>query len=397
MTKRRSRGDGGLYWSESRQRWIAEVTVGYKPSGKRDVRKASGRTKTEAKDRLKELLRDYDDGLTTIGPTGYTVANAVNDFIEFGLSGRDAATLTKLRNLADNHVIPQIGARKLRELSAEEVDKWLAGRAKELSTRSLQDLHSILRRSVRRAQARDRVKRNVVLLCDCPTGKGGRPSKSLTLDQADQLLIAAENDDSTMGAYIIVSLLSGCRTEEVRPLQWSHVVLLSDDELEAIRRAGQNKPHGHIRVWRSVRATGDTKTKKSRRSLGIPQRCIAALRAQRKRQDAARATAGARWQEHGLVFASEVGTELHVANVRRGFRRIAKAAGLTADQWTPRELRHSFVSLLSDGGLSIEQISRLVGHRNTVVTETIYRHQLNPVVEDGATAMDQILPSPGAA
>lgn len=158
-----------------------------------------------------------------------------------------------------------------------------------------------------------------------------------------------------------------------------------------LMKNGDDKPCGHIKVWRSVRAGGDTKTKKSRRSLGIPQRCIEALRAQRQRQDTARAAAGDDWHEHGLVFASEVGTELHAANVRRGFRRIAKKAGLVAGEWTPRELRHSFVSLLSDGGL--EQISRLVGHSSTAVTETVYRHQLNPIVEDGATAMDRIFPT----
>jgi hypothetical protein len=68
------------------------------------------------------------------------------------------------------------------------------------------------------AQAREKVKRNVVLLCDCPAGREGRPSKSLTLEQAEKLLAAADADDSTMGAYVVVSLLSGCRTEEVRPL-----------------------------------------------------------------------------------------------------------------------------------------------------------------------------------
>ena len=45
----------------------------------------------------------------------------------------------------------------------------------------------------------------------------------------------------------------------------------------------------------------------------------------------------------------------------RGFRRVADAAGLTGKDWTPRELRHSFVSLLSDSGVPVEQISRLVG------------------------------------
>jgi integrase len=90
------------------------------------------------------------------------------------------------------------------------------------------------------------------------------------------------------------------------------------------------------------------------------------------------------------VYASEIGTALDAANVRRGFRRIATAAGLDAARWTPRELRHSFVSLLSDDGVPLEQISRLVGHSGITVTELIYRKQIRPVIDDGATAMDRI-------
>jgi site-specific recombinase XerD len=96
------------------------------------------------------------------------------------------------------------------------------------------------------------------------------------------------------------------------------------------------------------------------------------------------------------VFASESGTVLDAANIRRAFRRVASAAGLTAKDWTPRELRHSFVSVLSDNGMPIEQISRLVGHSGTSVTELVYRHQIRPVVEDGATAMDRIFRQKGA-
>jgi len=62
-----------------------------------------------------------------------------------------------------------------------------------------------------------------------------------------------------------------------------------------------------------------------------------------------------------LVFASEVGTKLDAANVRRAFRRVAAAAGLDAKEWTPRELWQSFVSLLSDGGVPIDQSSRARG------------------------------------
>jgi site-specific recombinase XerC len=79
--------------------------------------------------------------------------------------------------------------------------------------------------------------------------------------------------------------------------------------------------------------------------------------------------AGDRWQETGLVFASDVGTELDAANVRRAFRKVV--GRLVATDWTPRELRHSFVSVLSDSGVPIEQISRLMGHNGTAVTELV--------------------------
>jgi integrase len=97
-----------------------------------------------------------------------------------------------------------------------------------------------------------------------------------------------------------------------------------------------------------------------------------------------------------LVFASEVGSELDAANVRRAFRRIATVAGLVAKDWTPRELRHSFVSLLSDDGVPIDRISLLVGHSGTTVTEAVYRHQIRPVVQDGASVIDRLFPGAGA-
>ena len=58
-------------------------------------------------------------------------------------------------------------------------------------------------------------------------------------------------------------------------------------------------------------------------------------------------------------------------------------AGLPPGEWTPRELRHSFVSLMSDAGVPLEEIARLVGHGSTKVTETVYRKQLRPVLTGG--------------
>jgi integrase len=149
----------------------------------------------------------------------------------------------------------------------------------------------------------------------------------------------------------------------------------------------------HINVWRSVREGGDTKTEKSRRTLAIAGYVAAVLVEHRKRQAAIKAKAGDAWRENGLVFPSLVGTEQDSHNVRRSFRSALRLVpGLVPQEWTPRDLRHSFVSILSEHGLPIEEISRLMGHSGIAVTELVYRHELRPVLQAGAAVMDVVFP-----
>ena len=194
-----------------------------------------------------------------------------------------------------------------------------------------------------------------------------------------------------MHAYVVVSLLTGIRTEEARALRWTHVVAWIDEpgEWQPVTEAGFDHERFAIYVWRSVRAHGDTKTRKSRRTLELPNQAAKALGEHRTRQLRERLVAGQLWKDHGLVFCSQTGHPLDAANVRRSFRTITRKAGL-GENWTPRELRHSFVSIMSDNGVPIEVIADLAGHASTSVTETVYRHQLKPVITKGAETMNII-------
>ena len=190
MTARRSRGEGGLHWDESRQRWIATAALGFDARGKRITRKASGTAKTAAKAKLREMLRDHAEGLT-VTRSADTVEDAIRDWLAYDLAGRSAATVANYTTIAEVRIIAPLGRRRLRDLSAEDVDRWLRAQAKEVSTRTLRLMHSILNRAVVRAMARNKVQRNVVVLCSVPVGQAGRPSKSLTLAQADALLTSS--------------------------------------------------------------------------------------------------------------------------------------------------------------------------------------------------------------
>jgi integrase len=116
---------------------------------------------------------------------------------------------------------------------------------------------------------------------------------------------------------------------------------------------------------------------------------VDALRAHKKRQAGERLAAGAVWSDQDLVFSTRTGSALDAADVRRELREVCKAAGI-GEHWTPRELRHSFVSLMSSSGVPVAEIARIAGHSSTRTTEVVYRRELRPILTTGAEAMDRL-------
>jgi integrase len=371
--------------------------VGYTGDGKRQRRKVSGTTKAAVVDKLRDLHTQLDTGITPkAGYAHYTLRQAAGDWLAHGLEGRSPKTVTKNQNVLEP-LLKIIGTRKLRDLTAADVRQALAAMAAGYSTAAVSMGHLALKRAIRHAEASDLVSRNVAILADTPKGQQGRPSKSLTLDQALAITAAAatlpvmelrpglkdvRRPAELMHAYITLSLLCGLRTEEARALQWAHVDLDGDP-------AARPPVPPHIAVWRSVRAHGETKTERSRRTLALPAAAVQALRAWTGSQADEQLAAGQGWQDTGLVFTNHLGAALDAGNVRKMFKRICTETGI-GDGWTPRELRTTFVSLMSHQGVAIEEIARLAGHASTRTTEIVYRRELRPVITTGAQIMDRL-------
>jgi integrase len=383
---RRGHGEDSIYWDASKNRYIGAASLGFNASGTRVRKKVSGRTKTEVRDKLRELHLAVDVGLRP--RRRYTVGDALEDWLAVGVDGLSDRTVTLYRGTIAKALVSELGSVRLTELTASDVHRALAAIGARASSRTVQIAHNVLVRAIRQAERDDLVGRNVAALVKAPKGQlGGRPSKSLTLEQAVALMAAARG--TRLEAYIILSLLTGLRTEEVRALRWDHVVAWVSGQSRPVGEVGFEHEQVAVFVWRADRAGGDTKTPRSRRTLALARRCVEALREQRVRQAEERLAAGALWRDHGLVFASAVGTPLDDHNVRRQFRVITEAAGL-GKEWVPRELRHTFVSLLSAHGVPVEAIALLAGHNQTATTELVYRHQIVPALTRGAEVMDQI-------
>src|SRR5487761_1423041 len=176
--------------------WRGELTTGYTGEGKRARRKVSGKTKAAVVDKLRDLHLQLDKGITP--KAGYTHQTVLEP------------------------ILAVIGSRKLRDLTAADVRQALAVMAARYSTAAVSMGHLALKRAIRHAEANELVSRNVAALADTPKGQDGRPSKSLTLDQAAALTTTARTlpemelrpglkdvrrPAELMHAYIVLSLL----------------------------------------------------------------------------------------------------------------------------------------------------------------------------------------------
>ena len=174
------------------------------------------RPSRRSEDKLKAIHAQLNVGLQS--SAGYTVQAAVEDWLEHGLSGRSVRTVQLYRD-GVKPLTDRLGARPLRKLSAADVRSALSALSEQLSTRSLQIAHNCLIRAIRHAEADDLVGRNVAALVRPPAGHKGRPSKALSVEQAQQLLRAAA-DERPGGAP--------------HPLH-AYVILLADDRPTARR------------------------------------------------------------------------------------------------------------------------------------------------------------------
>jgi integrase len=133
----------------------------------------------------------------------------------------------------------------------------------------------------------------------------------------------------------------------------------------------------------------ELKTPKSRRTLSLTPELVARFRQHRARQAEAQMAAGTLWHDHGLIFASEVGTPMDPDNFSHSFARLCERAGL--GHWHLHELRHSGASLMLAQGTPLHVVSEVLGHASIAITKDVYGHLLEGDKRAAAESMSRVL------
>jgi integrase len=173
---RRGAGEGPIFKDANTGRWRARLDVGEDAAGRRRRRKVSGRTRAELAARLRELQRDLEDGLSSAGRQ-VTVETLSEDWLRHR-SGELLPSTLEVRTWAvRQHIVPRLGARRVRDLSADDVARFLEELANSGYARATLDkVRGVLVQVLWHAERQGLLVRNVAAIV--PTPPPGRERRA---------------------------------------------------------------------------------------------------------------------------------------------------------------------------------------------------------------------------
>lgn len=379
--RRRPKGDGSVYWDSTRQRWRGYVEVP-SPTGGRSRRYFSGRLKAEVASQVRAARRRTEGGLP-VPDARITVAKTIELFLARGLSPQLSPKTVEAHTGVLKLVKSRIGGIRLVALVPSDIGKLCADMLAEgYSTSYASRVRSVMGQVLAFAEAEGLVERNVARLAPTITYSPAERDH-FTLDEVRRFLAAAAED--RLSAAIVVLITLGLRPGEATGLCWANV----DLENGVLHVRQSLKHHPDPETGKSTLLIGPLKTRQSARSLRLPAFARTALGHHRTAQDVERHEAGTSWSNpHDLVFTTARGTPIDPANLRRTVRRVAKAAGIDKGV-NPYDFRRTMVSLLSAADVSGERIADVAGN-DAKTALSVYRHRMDPVVEDAVAPMDDL-------
>jgi integrase len=362
--------------------YMARYTV-HTPDGPKQT--IYDRAYKEVERKLNEARANADKGLVFDSEVSVEewldswLSDCIKPLVEAGKMAH--STYVRYRGIANNHLKPTLGHRKLKDLTRPEIRRLYAEKGKLLSPRSVDYLHVTLQMALSQAVRDDIIYRNVA--------EGERPrssrqrrsddTKALSSQQVRALLAAVQG--TRFEALYVVAVHTGLRQGELLGLRWTDVDLDGATPRLSVRRS--------LKVTDQGLYFGPPKNKASRRSVPLNRTVVTALRTHRTRQNEAR-LAAPEWRDRDLVFPNRLGGPMDHGNLYyRDYKPLLGRAGLAHERFNFHALRHTFATALFKRGQHPKIVQSLLGHSSITQTMDTYSHLMEGMGDDAVEGLDE--------
>lgn len=379
---------GPVHWVQTgepevqrqRGKWVVRQRGYDAATGRRRVRQlGTFETKRAAMAHRKALAEGR------VGTEDETLAQFLEEVWLPSKKGRvERSTLDQYVWAVDRHIVPLLGAVRLRDLTAEVINGWVAGLVAvaepdgkpRLGPTSARLVRKILSMALQEAVDRGRLPRNPVRLTQPPRPDRSHRKLGWTLEEARRFLSAVS--DHRLCAAFHLALVTGMRRGEVLGLRWEDVDL-AGHQLRVVQQLTSERGRP---VFKQL------KTEHSERVVTFGPGTAAVLAAHRGRQRGEAAFVGGAWQDTGLVFTSQLGGWIDPNNFSRLMDSLVDQAGVP--RITPKGLRHTAQSIgrvvVGDDKVMQERL----GHADIGVTLGTYTHTVTEQHRQAGERLDRV-------
>lgn len=366
----RGNGEGSI-----RQRkdgnWEARYSIGRDEKGKQIQKSIYGKTRRSVVEKLTEIQYSIDNN-AYVDVTNYTVGEWLDIWLkDYKKNLIKPTTLATYINRIDNHLKPNLGHIKLKDLTSHRVQQLVNKLIDDnMSPKHIAGIINVLKASIEQAIKNDMLNKNVVNNIVTPkiiTKK----AEILTVDEQVKFIELCKT--TYLGNVFIFSLGTGMRIGEVLALTWSDVNFINNTiTISKTINITKNYDDPESK-W--VKSFGSVKTDSSNRIIPIMTPIRKLLLEQMDYQDELKTKASELYcNKDDLVFTTQIGTPLDPRNMQRTFHTIRKQAGI--NHISIHSLRHTFASRGLENGVDLKVMQDLLGHSSIKMTADLYTHVL---------------------
>jgi integrase len=375
--KRRGHNEGSVYYEESRDRWVAAVSIG---PGKR--KKFYFKTKQEALKKKNEALRELEQGTLATG-SQRKLKDYLEDWIENVHKDKlRISTYVKYKKLI-KYIVADLGDVWLQKLTPEQVRRFYTKMSTKkdkggrgLSSKTIHEIHGVLHLALDNAVSWNYVGRNV---CDLvkPPRIVSREATPLTLEQARVLLNKVR--EHRLEVLLTMAVVTGMRRGELLALRWANIDF-ERRTLLVLHTVDYIPHYGYVET--------EPKTKAGKRLISLPSFLLDMLQQHRVKLLKQQLKQGDDWENCDLVFPDLRGGYFNSNYLLRIFKKLLKEAGLPHMHF--HDLRHSAATILLSMGVNMKVIQELLGHSDVAITLGLYSHMLSSMQKEAVDKWDGV-------
>ncbi len=380
---RKSNGEGSI--NKYKNGWRATLSLGYNSNGKRIRKQFYGKTKKEVMNKMVDYKSDFNKGLI-VQDEKITVQEWIKTWLfELKINELKPSTIERYSGVYDNYIKNTgIGRCKLKDLKATNIKLYYNRLIEEgKSVNIVKTVNKVLKASLNEAKKNGYIYVNVCENITLPKEKLKEEKEItvFTLDEENKLLSSIKNHKYKM--VFILALGTGLRMGELIALKWSDINF--KNKTLNVKRA-MSRAYVFENGKKVFKIEENTpKTNSSIRTIPIPSSVLKELQEHKKKQDLFKEIYKDVYEDKNYVFANSLGEFIKPDTISRSYAKILKEARIPHKKF--HSLRHTYATRLSEKGVSLKTIQKLLGHASIRMTADIYTHVMD---EEKVLAVEKI-------